>query len=69
MQYFLSFLGIITAVMIVYGGVLWITSQGSDDKIAKSRKIIIASAIGLLLVTVAWVIVSFVVSTAGKAFI
>ena len=64
LQYFLGFLAILGVAFVLYGGVVWITSSGSEDKVGKARKIIIAAAIGLIIITVAWTIVSFVVNTA-----
>ena len=63
-QYALGFLALVGVAMIIYGGFVWITSSGNETLVTKARKILIAAAIGLLVITVAWVIVSFVVKTA-----
>ena len=63
LQYILSFLAIIGVSMMMYGGIIWITSAGADEKVGKARKIIIAAAIGLLIIVAAWVIVSFIINT------
>ena len=63
-QYVLSFLAIIAIAMIIYGGLIWIMSSGSDDKVTKARKIIIAATIGLLIVSSAWIGISFIAKTA-----
>ncbi|MBI4359634.1 MAG: hypothetical protein HY564_00885, partial [Candidatus Jacksonbacteria bacterium] len=33
----LGFLGIITVVMVIYGGFVWLTAAGNDDAVAKGR--------------------------------
>ena len=63
LQYILSFLAIIGVSMMMYGGIIWIISAGADEKVGKARKIIIAAAIGLLIIVAAWVIVSFIINT------
>ena len=68
-QYVLGFLAIIGVIMVVYGGIIWITSAGSEEKVTKARKIIIAAAIGLVIIAVAWTIVSFVINTAKDQII
>ncbi|MEA2064866.1 MAG: hypothetical protein U9O66_01035 [Patescibacteria group bacterium] len=54
----LTFVGIIFVILIIYGGFLWMTSQGNDDQVGKARTIIIRSSIGLLIVlaslSIAW---------------
>ncbi len=60
-KYLMTFLGIIAVVVILYGGFIWMTASGNEDKVAQAKKIIIAGAIGLVIVLAAYAIVNFVV--------
>ncbi len=60
-QWVLGFLGLIAVIFILYGGFLWLTSGGNEDKIAKAKKTITAAVVGLIVVLLAWAIVIFVV--------
>jgi len=47
---FVSLLGIIFICYVIYGGYLWMTAAGNDEKITKARKIIVDGIIGLVIV-------------------
>jgi len=61
-KYLMTFLGIIAVVVILYGGFMWMTASGNEDRVDKAKKIIIAGAIGLVIVLAAYAIVNFVVN-------
>ena len=63
----LSFLGVLFVVLIIYGGFLWMTAAGNDDQIRRARKIMINSAIGLLIVLASLAFSWFVFKSLGKA--
>lgn len=56
----LSFIGVIFIILIIYGGVLWMTAAGNDDQIKKARTVIIRSSIGLIIVLASLSITWFV---------
>lgn len=56
----LGFLGIIAVSMMIYGGFIWMTSQGAPDKIDKAKKILINTTIGLIIILLSFAIVQFV---------
>ncbi|MCG2692974.1 hypothetical protein L6279_02580 [Candidatus Parcubacteria bacterium] len=58
----LGFLGLIALVIIVYGGFKWMTSGGEEEKIASSKKLMIAGVIGMLIILVAYAASTFIVS-------
>ena len=49
-KYFLTFLGIIAVVMIMYAGWLWMTSEGSEEKIGRAKRTLINAVIGLIII-------------------
>ena len=59
----LGLLGLIAVVMILYGGFIWLTAGGNEDKVDSAKKIISAAAIGLVVILIAWAIVTFVIGT------
>ncbi len=63
----LTFIGIIFVILIIYGGFLWMTSQGNDDQVRKARTIIIRSAIGLFIVLASLSITWFVFNSIIEA--
>lgn len=65
-QFFMTFLGIIAVVIILYGGFVWMTAAGNEDKVGTAKKIIIAGAIGLAIIIAAYVIVNFVITTTNS---
>lgn len=58
----LSFLGILALAVILWGGFIWMTSNGSEEKIATARKILLNGAIGLVIILSAWGIATFILS-------
>lgn len=63
----LSLLGVISLVLIVYAGFLWMTSAGNSDQADKAKSIIFASVIGLAIILTAYSISTFVVRSLYRA--
>ncbi len=61
-QVALSLLGVIFLVLMVYGGYLWMTAAGNEEKITKSKNLITAAIIGLIIVVSSYAISYFIVS-------
>ena len=64
-RYILTFLGIIAVVMVMYGGFIWMVSNGHPDRIQKAKKTLIGAAIGLVIVISAFAIVTFIANITG----
>ncbi len=58
-----GFLGIIVIIIILYGGFLWLTSFGDEDKIGQAKKLIASGVVGLVVVLAAYAIANFVVNS------
>lgn len=65
----LGLLGLVTVGLILYGGFLYMTSGGSEDKIAEGKKYITNAVIGLVIILSAWAIVQFVFSQLSGAIV
>lgn len=61
-KYLMTFLGIIAVVVILIGGFKWMTAAGNEDQVSQAKKMIIAGAIGLVVILSAFAIVTFVIN-------
>jgi hypothetical protein len=59
-EFLLGFLGIIFIVLLMYGGFLRMTAQGSPEKVSTSMKIITSAVIGVFIILASWIITAFV---------
>jgi len=62
-QWVLGLLGLIAVIMILYGGFIWMTAGGNEERVETAKKIITAAVVGLVVVLLAWAIVIFVIRT------
>jgi hypothetical protein len=56
----LGFLGILTTLIILYGGFKWMTSYGSSEKVDEAKKMIGAGVVGLVIVLTAYAVSRYV---------
>ncbi len=56
----LSFIGVIFLILMLYAGISWMVSGGNQEKVTKSKDLIINSIIGLIIVLAAYATVAFV---------
>lgn len=56
----LSFIGILFLILVIYGGITWMTATGNDQKVEKAKNMIINAVIGLLIVLSAYAITNFI---------
>lgn len=65
----LSVIGSFALLMFVYGGVLWLTSAGSDKQIKKGKDTITWAVLGLVVIFSAYVLVNALITgiTTGNA--
>ncbi|MFA5820547.1 MAG: hypothetical protein WC873_00290 [Candidatus Gracilibacteria bacterium] len=59
-NYFLGFLGLIAVLMVIFGGVTYVTAAGKDDAVEKGKKIIMYALVGLVIVLLSFVVVNFI---------
>ncbi len=64
---FLSILGVLFVILMVYGGYNWMTSYGDSKKVDKGKEVIIDAVIGLVIILLAYAIANFVVGELVKA--
>ena len=66
-QWVIAICGIVAAVFVVYGGILYITSSGEPSKTQRAKQTIIYALIGLAIVALAEVITAFVTNMINDA--
>lgn len=59
--YALSFIGIIFLCLLIYGGALWMTSFGNEQKVKTAKELITGAVIGLVIILAAYAITHFVI--------
>ncbi len=59
----IGIVGFVAVVMIIVGGISFITSQGDSAKVTKARNTILYGVVGLVVALLAFAIVNFVLSS------
>ncbi|MBT4547018.1 MAG: hypothetical protein HOC36_01525, partial [Candidatus Magasanikbacteria bacterium] len=63
----LSLLGIIAVGIMLYGGFVYMTAGGNEEKIGTAKKILINGVIGLVIILSSFSIAQFIINQLGKA--
>lgn len=64
LNYFLGFLGFVSVIMVIYGGILYVTSAGNDDNVGKAKKILLYAATGIILILISFALVNTILGAA-----
>ena len=59
--------GILSVIMMVWGGIKYTTSAGDSNKVTSAKNTIIYAVIGLIIAIMAYAIVNFVIGQIGTA--
>lgn len=62
----IGIVGMLAVIMIIMGGISFVTSQGDTAKVTKARNTILYGVVGLIVVLLAFAIVNFVLSSIFK---
>lgn len=57
-NYFLTFLGIVAVIMVIYGGITYVTAAGKDEQIGNAKKIIMYALIGIVIILLSFALVN-----------
>ena len=63
----LGLLGVVFVVLLTYGGFLWLSSAGEEDKVKKAQGLIFNAVVGAFIVVAAYTIAYYVVSKLSTA--
>ena len=58
----LSFMGMLFTILIIYGGVRWMTARGNSQQVDEAKSVVKNATIGLAIVLFAYVIARLVVT-------
>ena len=58
-RYLFSIVGALFLLMFIYGGIIWITSQGNPEKLKKGFDTFVSAVIGLVIVFSAYMLVNY----------
>ena len=58
----LGLLGVLFIILIIYGGIIWMTAAGNEESVKKATSTIKHALIGLVVVLLAYIISIFIVS-------
>jgi hypothetical protein len=58
---FLSLMGALFLVLIIYGGLTWMTAGGNEEKVKTATDMFTKAAIGLAIILSAYLLINFVV--------
>ena len=56
----LGVVGSLAVVMFIYGGLVWMTAAGSNEKVQKGKDILIWATVGLVIIFTSYALVRFV---------
>ena len=62
----MGIVGSLALLMFVYGGLIWMTSAGSQEKVKKGKDILLWSAVGLVVIFGAYGLTKFIINIATK---
>ena len=57
----IAIIGVILVAMIIYGGITYATAAGSQDKTESAKKILVYAIIGVIIISLAYVLTDFIV--------
>ncbi|MFC1618000.1 hypothetical protein ACFL2B_01820 [Patescibacteria group bacterium] len=64
-NWILGITGAVAVIFIIFGGFRYITASGNTEQMTKAKEILIKAIIGLVIVVVAYVIVTAIVGALG----
>lgn len=63
----LFFLGLIATIMVIYGGITYVTAAGEQEKIDSAKKIIMYAVVGIIVILLSFAIVNTVLQAGTGA--
>ncbi|MFH1430818.1 MAG: hypothetical protein ABIG71_04890 [Candidatus Uhrbacteria bacterium] len=63
----ISLVGVIFLILMIYGGIRWMTAQGSSEIVKKAKDTITAAIIGIVIVGLAFALTNFILKALIEA--
>lgn len=64
----LRIVGALAVLFLLYGGILMVTSLGNEKQVETAKKTLTYAVLGIIVVVLAYLIVSIVIKATGEAF-
>lgn len=61
----LGFVGTVFFILVLYGGITWMTAMGSSEKVTQAKNILQTAFIGLVIVAASYALATFIFSRLG----
>lgn len=58
----LFIIGVLSVIMIIYGGIIYVISAGDSGRVSKAKNTIMYAIVGLIVALLAYAIVNFVIT-------
>jgi heme/copper-type cytochrome/quinol oxidase subunit 2 len=65
-QWVLGLIGVVLLIMFIYGGVLYATSAGNEEKIETGKKVMLYAIIGVVIIALAFALTRYVIQALFK---
>jgi len=65
-RWILGVMGAFALLFFIIGGLMWITSAGSAEKVKKGQSLMVNTVIGIIIIVVAWLAVNFIIISLAK---
>jgi len=65
-QWVLGLVGVVLLIMFIYGGVLYATSAGNEDKVETGKKVMLYAIIGVVIIALAFALTRYVIDALFK---
>ncbi len=60
-QYFLAGVAVVSTVMFIWGGYLFLTSGGNAEQVKKGKDVLLWSSIGIVVIIGSWVLIQYLI--------
>lgn len=67
LNYFLGFLGFVATIMVIYGGVLYVTSAGNPENVEKAKKILLYAVVGIVIILLSFAMVNTILGAGASS--
>lgn len=57
-NFFLGFLGLLAVIMVIYGGFLYVSSAGEQEKVDSAKKILLYAVIGIVVIVISFALIN-----------
>ena len=66
-DYFLAFLGFVATLVVIYGGILYVTAGGNQENADKGKKLLMYAVVGIIIILASYAIVNTILVAAEPA--